>query len=201
MNQLQQLLESVPLPFRSEVAKEQRTLAKIEKARQDREVRLMIITKARLLRGKIPATAASETALSNQIESFAKGLLENLYDSFISGQMSAIQLAQALSYREVIAKHAAGIRERAHSVLVEPAIFASKQFEKENAAALKGVDLTKPDDAKFAPPPPVDEWTPEPPLTAAKLMAGNFDSEAPVPAWHEPSVNRGMTINNTDDDD
>jgi hypothetical protein len=202
MNQLQEFLEAVPLPFRSEVAKEQRTLAKIEKARQDREARLRIITQARLLRDKIPLMEVKEAELSGKMGSLTQTPVEKLYDMFIGGELSVTQLTQALTDQEIIAKHAPEINKRAHKKFMETAIFASKQFEKENAAALKGVDLTKPDDAKFAPPSPVDEWTPAPPLTAKSLMTGNFNSETPPPAWHETNgSNRGITINKTDDDD
>ena len=202
MNQLKQLLESVPLPFRSEVAREQRTLAKIEKQRQEREARLRIITQARQKRCAIQAGETDDSALSAKVDAIASRPVDNLYELFIGGQMSAPQLAQALTDREIMVKHGPEIKKRAHKMFVESAELSSKFFEKENAAALKGVDLSKPDDVVFVPAPPGNDGAILPNLPSPGVLAMlNLRPGEVLPGqpWEKINPNPGV-IRDLDED-
>lgn len=142
-------INSIPAIFQSEKERERLAIEEIENARRDRERREQIARQAGMLRDKVTEARLKTAAIGEQIDHVANFSFEDIYRNFIQGITPIDKLAELLAEREAVAKHATAVKKMAHVHFVVTAERESADFERANAAALRGVQLTPADEPAF----------------------------------------------------
>lgn len=144
-------IHSVQDVFRSEIERENAELQRIEKAQQDRLVRQGIISRAATFKDQLTTAHRNADTSFAAIERLANWPLKDLFGAFAMGGLTVEQLGGRLAEVEATAKHLAEIKKAIYEHHVKPAELALVQFEKENAAVLKGVKLEQSEPPAFIP--------------------------------------------------
>jgi hypothetical protein len=163
MTTMKKFVNSVTSIFQSEVEREQRALAELERQRQAREARQIIVGQAAALSDRVTEAEAQCLAKCADVDRLVKFSFEELYQGFIAGTVSIETVAERLAGREAVARHAEKIKKQAHKYFVTTAENRLAAFKKEHADELKGIELTA---------------TEEPQFIAAELAADHFVSGA-----------------------
>jgi hypothetical protein len=200
MNPVKKFIHSAASIFQGEIEEENAKLAKIEKARNDREARLAIINRAAAHRDAIKAANANAAVKAGEVDKLANYPTESIYHDFVSGLISVEQFGERLAQREAVVRHASEIKKRIHKFFVESAEQKLAEFEKQNASALKGINLVEAEEPQFIPAPPenCDERLPLTPSPGVRMMLGLRPGELVKPAY-EPTNGDG-TIHDLDPD-
>jgi hypothetical protein len=151
MISMKKFIHSIPAIFQSEVAREQRALAELEHQRQQREHRQTIVRQAADLRDRIVAVRASFAAFSAKVDGFLNFPCEQVYRDCVESRIPPEVAGERLAGLEAFARHAKKIKQFAQTQIVTTAENRLAAFEKENAAALKGVEFVAADEPPFVP--------------------------------------------------
>jgi regulator of protease activity HflC (stomatin/prohibitin superfamily) len=144
-------INSVTRIFESEIAREQRLLAEIEQARQDREARQRVVSQLATLRDRLTDAEAQFSAVCAKIDRLANYSVEGLFQQFISGPLSIEALGERLAQIEAASKHSAAIKKLARIQIIQTVENQIADFEKQHASALKGIDLKPSNESAFVP--------------------------------------------------
>lgn len=146
---IKKFVNGVAIIFESEVQREQRELAEIENRRREREAREHIVRQAAVLRDKLPDAEAMYSAKCTEANRLINFSSDRVIDEFVQGLISIEVCGDRLAQIESAIKNAAAIKKRAHEYFVGTAERQLAEFEKQNAAALKGVQITAADEPPF----------------------------------------------------
>jgi hypothetical protein len=199
---LKKFIHSAATIFQSEIDEENAALAKIEKARNDREARLAIINRAAAHRDAIKVGKSNGAVKVGEVDKLANYSVGSIYHDFVSGLISIEQVGERLAQQEAVVRHANEIKKRIHKFFVESAEQRLAEFEKENASALKGIKLAEAEEPQFIPAKSADDdqRPPNLPTVGVRTMLGLKPGERANTGYEPPNGDGQIHVRNLDDD-
>jgi hypothetical protein len=150
----QKFIHAVAGIFQSDEERIKRQREGIAAEERQIEARRIVATRAANHRDRIMEEKRRVAQLAVTVDRCANFPVEKLFEPFAGGHITIEELGSRIGAVEAVARHAGDLKEFLHRFYVAPAVERSRQYEKENAALLAGVELVESDEPPYTPPVP-----------------------------------------------